>query len=407
MSARLVLRGGVLADGRSADVAVDEGSGLIAAVGVVPSLADDRTEDVSGMVVLPSAVETHAHLDKALLSTHSEMPPDLDAAVQEWADQVGELSHESFVERATAAVEAFAAQGTTTIRTHVDVLAEHGLRGLHALIEVRDTMRLRGLADLELVALAGPYGGELGPVVRRHLDEAVEAGVDVIGGSPDLEPDTVASTEMAVVVAVRTGLPIDLHTDQTVDQGFFFLPDYIRLVRQYGLERVAASHCVSLAMQPLDVQRRVADDLAAAGIAVFTMPLSSLFLFGWDEPVSPPRGVTAINVLREAGVTVAPGSDNVRDPFFPFGRCDPFETASVLAMVAHLSPEQAWEMSTSAARRALGRPEVSIAAGSPADLLLVRGANLSEAFATMSPDRLVLHRGRIVARTTSHRTLHV
>jgi cytosine deaminase len=153
------------------------------------------------------------------------------------------------------------------------------------------------------------------------------------------------------------------------------------------------------------VQRQVAADLARLDISVFTMPLTSLFYFGWDTPVGPPRGVTAIHALLDAGVRLAAGSDNVRDVFFPLGGFDQFETAAVLAMVAHVAPEQAWAMSSDAARAAIGLPAVDVVVGSPADLVAIAGRNLSEAVADGSQHRTVLRRGRVVARTTTHQQL--
>ena len=51
-----------------------------------------------------------------------------------------------------------------------------------------------------------------------------------------------------------------------------------------------------------------------------------------------PRGLTAVAALREAGVNVAAGADNLQDPFNPVGRACPFETAGLMIMAAHLTP---------------------------------------------------------------------
>ena len=102
---RLLLRGGRLANGSFADVAIDRSSGLITEVGRPVPLEGDVDEDCRGKVILPAGVETHAHLDKAFVSTDQPAPADLDAGVAEWFAHVGELSHESFVERATSAIE--------------------------------------------------------------------------------------------------------------------------------------------------------------------------------------------------------------------------------------------------------------------------------------------------------------
>jgi cytosine deaminase len=402
---RLVLRGGSLVDGTVADISIDEADGRIIEVGSVTAAEGDVIEDCTGRVVLPAGVEPHAHLDKALFDGGRPIPGDLATAISDWAQQVGDLSHESFVERATEIVEALVARGTTTIRTHVDVSYLHGLRGVHALVEVRDRMAERGLADIELVGLAGPLCGEHAPTVRRLLDEAVEAGIDVIGGSPDTNVDPVSSNEAVVDAAVRHGLTLDAHTDQFVAKDFFHLPQLVELVGRHGIEGAVASHAVSLASQDIETQRRTAAALAEAGMAVLTMPLTSLYLFGWDEAVSPPRGVTAINLLREEGVVVAAGGDNVRDAFFPFGRCDPFETANVLALVAHLDAATAWDMCSNAARTAMGRPVVEIRPGGRADLVAIEAADIGEAIASAGEDRIVVHRGRVVARSSVQRRL--
>jgi cytosine deaminase len=403
---RLVLRGGALEDGRFADIAIDARDGRIAAVGVVESRPGDTDEDCSGLVIVPSGVEVHAHLDKALSSPGGAMPADLGGAVEDWLAMAPQFDHDSFVERATRAIEAMVARGTTAVRTHVDIGTAMGLRGVHALIAVREEMRRRGLADVQIVGLAlPPFGGSAGHASRHLLESAVEAGIDIVGGSPDIDPDPLAATQVAVAVAAASGLPIDLHTDQTIDASFFFLPDYIRLVEEQRVTCSAASHCVSLASQPRPVQEQVSADLARIGMSVFTMPLTSLFYFGWDVPVGPPRGVTAIHALLDAGVRLAAGSDNVRDVFFPLGGFDQFETAAVLAMVAHVSPEQAWTMCSDVPRAALGLPAVAVAVGSPADLVAIAGRNLSEAVAGGSQHRTVLRHGRIVARTTTNQQL--
>jgi cytosine/adenosine deaminase-related metal-dependent hydrolase len=64
------------------------------------------------------------------------------------------------------------------------------------------------------------------------------------------------------------------------------------------------------------------------------------------------------------------------------GRADPLETAALLVMVGHLLPHEAYEAVSTSARAAMGLEPVSIAAGSPAELLAVRARTLREAIAT-------------------------
>ena len=73
-------------------------------------------------------------------------------------------------------------------------------------------------------------------------------------------------------------------------------------------------------------------------------------------------------------------------------------------MAGHLLPHEAYAAITDGARRAMGLPPVAITAGAPAELLLVRAHSLRAAVATAPMDRIVVHRGRVVARTSTART---
>jgi cytosine/creatinine deaminase len=96
-------------------------------------------------------------------------------------------------------------------------------------------------------------------------------------------------------------------------------------------------------------------------------------------------------------VRVAGGADNVRDPFNPLGRCDPLETAALLVSAGHLTLEESLDAVTNGARSVLHLPPAGPVPGAAADLLAVRADTVGEAIAFASPDRYVLHAGRLVA----------
>ncbi len=102
--------------------------------------------------------------------------------------------------------------------------------------------------------------------------------------------------------------------------------------------------------------------------------------------------------LLDAGVTVAAGADNLQDPFNLVGRADPMETSALMVMAGHLSPAEAFHAVSTASRAALGLPAVSVVAGAPAELIALPAAGLREAIAVAPGGRIVVHRGRIVAR---------
>src|SRR5688572_22538107 len=109
-----------------------------------------------------------------------------------------------------------------------------------------------------------------------------------------------------------------------------------------------------------------------------------------------PRSLTAVDVLRAAGVTVAAGADNLQDPFNPLGRACPFETAGLMVMTTHVQPADAWAMVSTQAAAVLGRPPAAVAPGAPADLVAVEADSLRQAIAFGPAGRRVWHRGRPV-----------
>jgi len=80
---------------------------------------------------------------------------------------------------------------------------------------------------------------------------------------------------------------------------------------------------------------------------------------GWD---------TWHTAMLDAVVLVAAGADNVQDPFNPVGRSDPLETAALLVMAGHQTPDDAYRMVSNDVREGIGMPRLSIEVGSPADL---------------------------------------
>jgi cytosine/creatinine deaminase len=394
------LRSARLAAGAVVDVEIADGriSQVVPPGGSVS--ADDA--DLSGYVLLPSFVEPHAHLDKALLGTRARNSTgDLDGAVAATRAIAETMTREDIVRRADRAIKIQLAFGATAIRTHVNVGGCMGMRALEAVLEVRE--RWRGLVDLQVVALAvGSFDGQGGRDLRRALKE----GADIAGGAPHTDPQPDRAVRICLEAAGEAGVPIDLHADETLNPNMLTLATMADLVSVTRFPHpVTASHCVSLAVQSPVVQRSISEQVAEAGISVVTLPQTNLYLQGRDHPVGMPRGLTALDALRAAGVTVAAGGDNLRDPFNPVGRGDALEVAALMVTAGHLDPADAVTSVTDAPRRVLGLPWVRIAPGSVADLVAVRAGDALEALGAASAERMVWKSGRVAARTTVCRTV--
>jgi cytosine deaminase len=283
------------------------------------------------------------------------------------------------------------------VRSHVNVGTASGMCGVEALLRVRAD--IGDLLDLQLVALIGI------PTDPGLLRDALDMGIDVVGGCPHLNPDPMACIETTVELAAERGLALDLHMDETLDPDVLWVRELARVVSGTDLPGVTASHCVSLGMQDAPTQEKVADELAAAGITVVVLPQTNLFLQARGIATAPPRGLTALRALADAGVTVAGGADNLQDPFITVGRADPLETAALLVMAGHMTPVAAFDAVTIGARAAMGLPPVRVEAGAPAELLAIRAPSVRAAVADAPADRIVFAKGRLVARTAIERTI--
>lgn len=394
----LLLSRALLLDGQMADVFVRDG--LVVEIAPPGHLDPPGATvlDLTEYLLLPAPAEPHTHLDMAFVAeTIPTGPGDVEGGIDAWLAHQSSFSASNFVDRATRAALQALANGATAIRSHVGIHEPIGLRGVEALLEVKEA--LKDLIDIQLVALTARLTGTAGAHVRAMMRTAIEMGVDVVGGVPHIDPDPRAYHEFTLQLAAEFGVPIDLHTDETIDREVLWLPEFAALVKAMDFRHGAtASHCVSLGMQPGDVARAVAAEVASANVAVVCNPQTNLYLQGRDVRVATPRGLTALHALREAGVTIAAGSDNLRDTFNVVGRLDPLETASLVVTAGHLTIHEAYQTVTSGARAVMGLPEVRLEPGYPAELLAVRAGSLAEAISG-GASRIVIHRGRVVSRT--------
>jgi cytosine deaminase len=386
-----MLRSATLADGSVVDVEL--GGGLVVATRPAQPIADlaDDELDLTGYLLLPAPAEPHAHLDKAL-SWDAIRPPmgDLGLAIASWRAYAETMTVDDVADRARRQALAMLARGTTAIRSHVDVLlGDEPLRGVQGLVRVRE--ELRDLVDLEIVALPGP------DIPDAAIEAALDAGADAVGGAPHIAEDPIADLHRLLAIAERHDVPVDLHTDESL-HGAVTLGEYAAVVATWT-RNTSAGHCVRLGtLDPVE-RDTVISAVVASGIGVIANPITNLYLQGWEHEHSAPRGLTAARALLDAGARFAAGADNVRDPFNPVGRSDALETASLLVTAGHLTLDEAYAAVSTGAREVLGLPSAGPVPGAAAELLAVKAASLAEAIAEASPERYVIHRGSLVARS--------
>ncbi|WP_438292281.1 amidohydrolase family protein [Streptomyces sp. HUAS TT7] len=370
----LLLCGARLADGRTVDVRL--GGGRIEAVGTAGSLtAHGARVDLTGFLLLPAPAEPHAHSDTALTAFSAEGP--VSYAVEE------------VQRRATEAALLQLGHGATALRSHVRIDEVSGLDPLEAVLQTRRS--LRGLTELAVVAVPRLLTGVAGADGLAMLRDAVKMGASVVGGCPDLDADPAGYAEAVLELAAEHGCAVDLHTDGT---------DPTRLARLAAMSGglrpgVAIGPCGGLSRLPRDTAARAADQLASAGVAVTCLPQGGCGMT--DRQAAAP-----VRLLRAAGVRLAAGSGALRDVSNPVGRGDPLEAAYLLASQAGMRPEDAYAAVSTVARETMGLAEVRVEAGFPAELLAVRGERIAGVL-SLAYSRIVIHRGRVVARTSAVR----
>ncbi|MDF3337265.1 amidohydrolase family protein [Mycolicibacterium septicum] len=393
-----VLHNATLPDGRVVDVHLERGRVREVVPAAGRSAVGDEL-DLTGHLLLTAPAEPHAHLDKAL-SFDEIRPPmgDLGAAIAAWENHTPTLTVEGIAERARRAALLLLGNGTTAVRSHVNLLrGDDPLRGIRALVEVRAD--LASVMDIQIVAMA-PYFAEDAAVLA-----ALDLGADLVGGHPHQTPDPSGNLQRLLAIARYRNVGVDMHTDEQLNPMMLTLEELARSVRDWPKSMpVTAGHCVSLGMVQADVLDRVIRAVKDSDVGIVSLPITNLYLQGWADPVATPRGLTAVRALLDAGVRVAGGADNVRDPYNPLGRSDALETAMLLVTAAHLPVDEAYRAVSEGARDIMGLPVAGVAAGLSADLLAIRSSSLEEAVAAAPQDRIVLSRGRFVSVTRTNRS---
>jgi cytosine deaminase len=393
----LILRWALLESGAPAELGMS--AGRILTRRAVLRVQGRQEIDAGGRLTIPGFVDPHLHLDKALSWGEIGEPVEtLSQAIAVSRRLKASWTEEAIEERASRAVAMAVRAGTTALRTHVDVDGVIGLRGFRALRRVRE--RYQGTVRIQIVAFP-QEGLDAEGHVEDMLRRALEEGADAVGGIPARAPDPRRHIDRLFRLATQHDADIDMHVDESDDPADLSLEYLAERTLAEGYEgRVVAGHCTSLAAVPLPVLHRVAAKVAAAGITIVTLPSTNLHLQGRCDPPPVRRGLAPVRALLAEGVNVAYGSDNIRDPFTPFGNARMLEVGLLLAHAAHLGTGRGLrtvlEMATGRAARALGLDGYGLDEGCLADLVVLEAATPEEAIVSAAPPRWVIARGHPV-----------
>ena len=392
----LILRGGRVAGGSGARVDIGIAGGRIAAV--APAVdAEAPVLDLAGHLVAPGFVETHIHLDKAcILDRCKAKSGALTEAIEQVAAAKRTFTEEDVNQRARRVLDKCIAQGTTHLRTHLEVDPGIGMRSFDGVLPLID--EYRWAIDIEICVF--PQEGLLNnPGTDDLMVRALERGARVVGAAPYTDSDPRGQIDRVFALARAYDVDIDMHLDfgETADA---LDVDYVcALTERFGYGgRVTVGHVTKLSAAAPARLARTAERMAAAGVAVTVLPATDLFLMGRGDEANVRRGVTAAHRLLGHGVNCSLSSNNVLNPFTPFGDCSLIRMANLYANVCHVGARSemldCFDMITRRSARILGLDDYGVAPGKAADLAVLDARDPATAVAELAPPLHGFKRGR-------------
>jgi cytosine/creatinine deaminase len=371
--------------------------GRIAEVAPVISSEAAQQEDAGGRLLTPGFVDTHIHLDKSCILDRCALSEGtLQEAIAQVASAKSAFTEGDIYARGRRTLEKAIVQGTMRMRTHVEVDPRVGLKGFDA---VRRLKRDYAWAiDLEICVF--PQEGLLNdPGTEELLVAACEQGADLIGGCPYTDTNPHGQIARIFEIARRFDIDIDFHLDFDLDASWMDLNEVCRQTetQRYG-GRVAVGHVTKMSALPPAQLASLAQRLADVGVAVTALPSTDLFLMGRGSDHNVPRGVTPVHTLVQHGVTCSLATNNVLNPFTPFGDCSLIRMANLYANIAQTgAPHQlatCFDLVTTQPARLMNLQDYGVAVGNPADLVLLDCRDAAMAIAEISQPLLGLKAGR-------------
>ncbi|MGE8081464.1 amidohydrolase [Peribacillus loiseleuriae] len=349
---------------------------------------DIPVKDAKGLLLLPSFVEKHVHLDKTYMGEEWRATIPASSVLERSNNEKNILASipSSTQERAESLLEKLLSFGSTHVRTHVDIYPEVKLQNLEGVQHALETYSNK--ISSEIVAFA--QHGLLRSGTPQLIREAVRNGAGIVGS---VDPATVdnnieASLVQLMDIAVEGNADIDLHLHDQGHLGTFTMKRLAYLTKQAGWEgRVAISHAFGLGDVSTEEAYEMAEILRESGISIVT-----------SIPIS--RAIPPVKLLDECGVEIAVGNDNIFDSWWPTGNGDVLERAGRLIehyrWTDELSLSQTLKFITGG-KTPLDKQgnQVWPKVGEQANMVLINASCSAEAIARCSKRQAVFYKGNL------------
>jgi cytosine deaminase len=396
----LVLRDVRLADSGPDQPATDIGvkDGRIAAI--APKLGGAAREEMKGgsRLVCSGFVETHIHLDKACILGRCEHTTKRSPHLA--MERVSAVKHtmtvEDVIERASATIEKCISHGATRMRPHCEVDPKIGLRGFEGVKALVD--KYKWAIDIEICVMP-QEGLTNNPGTDELMVEALKNGATVVGAAPSYDSDSSAQIRRIFEMAREFDADIDMHVDSgpTADHLDTLLVCELAEKYKWG-GRVAVGHVGKLATLPFKDLEPIAKRMADTGVAATVLTATDLYLGGRHTDHNVPRNVVDLNHFSQQGVVCSVASNNILNPFTPFGDGQLLRQANMQAIVTQRGNDDEvraiWDMTTTQAAKLMRLKDYGVAVGAPADLVMLDAPDAVTALRTVAPVLAAFKRGR-------------
>ena len=359
--------------------------------------------DLGGRIILPCFVDCHTHIDKGHIWPRKPNPDGtfMGALNATGADRAARWSAEDVARRMDFSLRSAYAHGTRALRTHLDSVAPQEEISWPVFETMRETWR--GRIELQGACLIGIEGVRDRKWFDR-LAKRVAAAKGVLGVVTYMVPDLEELLDHVFAQAIKYGLDLDFHADETDDIAAISLKKIAEAALWNSFEgNILVGHCCSLARQPdLEVLDTL-DKVAKAGLAIVSLPMCNLYLQDRRADHTTPRwrGVTLLHEMKARGIPVAVASDNTRDPFYAYGDLDMLEVYRMATRILHFDhPVADWPQAVTATPAKVMRLDGfgTLAAGGDADFIVFKGRNWTELLSRPESDRIVVRAGRAIDR---------
>ncbi len=274
------------------------------------SLPGAEIIDGQGALLVPQLREMHCHFDKSKLGVPwypIETAENITERFNKEFDYLEKLP-QSFASRMKNLIDLELSHGVTRFRSHIDIHPKVGQRYLEQAQAV--LADYQGKLDYELVAF--PQHGLLLSKAYDEMKKALQNGATIVGGVDplSLDQDLDRSLGQTFDLAVEFDAPIDIHIHERGDAARETFQKILALTQAAGWQnKVTVSHAYGLRDLDPGERAELFPKLAANGITI----ISSVPL---DFHIPP------LMELRDAGVNVFLGCDNIYDCWSPFGDGD-------------------------------------------------------------------------------------